>query len=85
MKQSEQPNPSTTRSLSALHMPLGSGCAENKQHIKDLCLKAFAASPQVLVEKSMKGRKEIGYEGGVDCLLHTARQTDVFEWSEIQR
>ncbi|KAI9035813.1 bifunctional carbamoylphosphate synthetase/aspartate transcarbamylase [Aspergillus affinis] len=41
---------------------LGSGFAENMDQLKDLCVKAFAASPQVLIEKSMKGWKEIEYE-----------------------
>lgn len=41
---------------------LGSGFANNKQELTDLCNKAFATSPQVLVEKSMKGWKEIEYE-----------------------
>ncbi|PYH99396.1 bifunctional pyrimidine biosynthesis protein [Aspergillus ellipticus CBS 707.79] len=41
---------------------LGSGFADNMDELKDLCLKAFAASPQVLIEKSMKGWKEIEYE-----------------------
>ena len=41
---------------------LGSGFAENKEQLLDLCNKAFAASPQVLIERSMKGWKEIEYE-----------------------
>ena len=41
---------------------LGSGFAENRDQLLDLCQKAFAASPQVLVERSMKGWKEIEYE-----------------------
>ena len=41
---------------------LGSGFAENKQQLTDLCEKAFSISPQVLVERSMKGWKEIEYE-----------------------
>jgi carbamoyl-phosphate synthase/aspartate carbamoyltransferase len=41
---------------------LGSGFAENEKQLKELCTKAFATSPQVLVEKSMKGWKEIEYE-----------------------
>ena len=41
---------------------LGSGFAENDAQLYDLCNKAFAASPQVLVERSMKGWKEIEYE-----------------------
>ncbi|KAF1949118.1 aspartate carbamoyltransferase [Byssothecium circinans] len=41
---------------------LGSGFAENESQLLDLCHKAFAASPQVLIERSMKGWKEIEYE-----------------------
>ncbi|KAK4696547.1 aspartate carbamoyltransferase catalytic subunit, partial [Lecanoromycetidae sp. Uapishka_2] len=41
---------------------LGSGFANNEQQLRELCDKAFAASPQVLIERSMKGWKEIEYE-----------------------
>lgn len=41
---------------------LGSGFAENKAEFVDLCHKAFAASPQILIERSMKGWKEVEYE-----------------------
>lgn len=41
---------------------LGSGFADNEEQLEDLCNKAFAASPQVLIERSMKGWKEIEYE-----------------------
>jgi carbamoyl-phosphate synthase/aspartate carbamoyltransferase len=41
---------------------LGSGFAYNEKDLRELCAKAFANSPQVLVEKSMKGWKEIEYE-----------------------
>lgn len=41
---------------------LGSGFANNEQELIDLCNVAFASSPQVLVERSMKGWKEIEYE-----------------------
>lgn len=46
---------------------LGSGFAQHEQELADLCSKAFATSPQVLVEKSMKGWKEIEYEVVRDC------------------
>ncbi|KAF8915218.1 hypothetical protein CPB85DRAFT_1375175 [Mucidula mucida] len=46
---------------------LGSGFAQNESQLKALCAKAFATSPQVLVEKSMKGWKEIEYEVVRDC------------------
>jgi len=41
---------------------LGSGFANNEAELLALCNKAFAASPQVLIERSMKGWKEIEYE-----------------------
>ncbi|KAI7906607.1 uncharacterized protein BX663DRAFT_548768 [Cokeromyces recurvatus] len=46
---------------------LGSGFADNEQELIALCNKAFATSPQVLIEKSMKGWKEIEYEVVRDC------------------
>lgn len=41
---------------------LGSGFAQTPEELAVLCTKAFSVSPQVLVEKSMKGWKEIEYE-----------------------
>ena len=41
---------------------LGSGFCDNKEELVKLCEKAFSFSPQVLVEKSLKGWKEIEYE-----------------------
>ena len=41
---------------------LGSGFADNEEELNTLCEKAFSFSPQVLVEKSLKGWKEIEYE-----------------------
>ncbi|WVQ68190.1 carbamoyl-phosphate synthase, large subunit [Kwoniella botswanensis] len=46
---------------------LGSGFAQDDEQLTELCNKAFATSPQVLVEKSMKGWKEIEYEVVRDC------------------
>ena len=46
---------------------LGSGFATNDTELADLCVKAFAISSQVLIEKSMKGWKEIEYEVVRDC------------------
>jgi carbamoyl-phosphate synthase/aspartate carbamoyltransferase len=46
---------------------LGSGFADNEKELEELCNKAFAASPQVLIERSMKGWKEIEYEVVRDC------------------
>ncbi|KAI5294958.1 hypothetical protein KEM52_002750 [Ascosphaera acerosa] len=51
---------------------LGSGFAEDESQLRELCQKAFAASPQVLIERSMKGWKEIEYEvvrdGNDNCI-----------------
>ena len=41
---------------------LGSGFCNNEQELDELCEKAFSYSSQVLVEKSLKGWKEIEYE-----------------------
>ncbi|EFI72235.1 carbamoyl-phosphate synthase, large subunit [Segatella baroniae B14] len=41
---------------------LGSGFADNEEELNILVEKAFSFSPQVLVEKSLKGWKEIEYE-----------------------
>ena len=41
---------------------LGSGFADNEDELNKLAEKAFSFSPQVLVEKSLKGWKEIEYE-----------------------
>ena len=41
---------------------LGSGFANNEDELNKLSEKAFSFSPQVLVEKSLKGWKEIEYE-----------------------
>ena len=41
---------------------LGSGFCDNEEELNKIAEKAFAFSPQVLVEKSLKGWKEIEYE-----------------------
>ena len=41
---------------------LGSGFCNNEEELRKLAEKAFTFSPQVLVEKSLKGWKEIEYE-----------------------
>ena len=41
---------------------LGSGFCDNEEELDRIAEKAFAFSPQVLVEKSLKGGKEIEYE-----------------------
>ena len=46
---------------------LGSGFCDNETELDELCSKAFAFSPQILVEKSLKGWKEVEYEVVRDC------------------
>ena len=46
---------------------LGSGFCDNEEQLNALAEKAFSFSPQVLVEKSLKGWKEIEYEVVRDC------------------
>jgi carbamoyl-phosphate synthase large subunit len=46
---------------------LGSGFCNNEEELNVLVEKAFSFSPQVLVEKSLKGWKEIEYEVVRDC------------------
>ena len=41
---------------------LGSGFCDNEEELRTLATKAFSFSPQVLVEKSLKGWKEVEYE-----------------------
>jgi len=41
---------------------LGSGFANNPEELRDLAARGLSLSPQVLVERSMKGWKEVEYE-----------------------
>jgi hypothetical protein len=41
---------------------LGSGFANNPDELRDLAARGLSLSPQVLVERSMKGWKEVEYE-----------------------
>ena len=41
---------------------LGSGFANNSEELRDLAARGLSLSPQVLVEKSIKGWKEVEYE-----------------------
>lgn len=41
---------------------LGSGFAENEDELKIICEEAFVYSPQVLIEKDLRGWKELEYE-----------------------
>jgi len=41
---------------------LGSGICNDEAHLREMAKKALSVSPQILVEKSMKGWKEVEYE-----------------------
>ena len=41
---------------------LGSGMCYDEDHLRDMAKKALSTSPQILVERSMKGWKEVEYE-----------------------
>eukprot|EP01127_Copromyxa_protea_P021572 TRINITY_DN7463_c0_g1_i2.p1 TRINITY_DN7463_c0_g1~~TRINITY_DN7463_c0_g1_i2.p1 ORF type:complete len:1124 (+),score=319.88 TRINITY_DN7463_c0_g1_i2:152-3523(+) len=41
---------------------LGSGFADNDEQLEEIVVRALASSPQVLVEKSLRGWKEVEYE-----------------------
>lgn len=41
---------------------LGSGICRDEAHLREMAQKALSVSPQILVEKSMKGWKEVEYE-----------------------
>lgn len=41
---------------------LGSGFAHNEDELRDLSAKSLSLSPQVLIEKSLRGWKEVEYE-----------------------
>jgi len=41
---------------------LGSGFANNPEELSNLCSRSLALAPQILVEKSLKGWKEVEYE-----------------------
>ena len=46
---------------------LGSGFCKNDKELQDLASSAFTYSPQILIEESLKGWKEIEYEVVRDC------------------
>jgi carbamoyl-phosphate synthase large subunit len=41
---------------------LGSGFAHNEEELRNLSARSLSLSPQVLIEKSLKGWKEVEYE-----------------------
>ena len=63
---------------------LGSGFCDNEAELDELCSKAFAFSPQVLVEKSLKGWKEVEYEvygTAMTIVLRTATWKTLTLWA----
>lgn len=60
---------------------LGSGFANNREELTSLVTSAFAHTSQVLVDKSLKGWKEIEYEVVRDaydnCVTVSKEETDV--------
>eukprot|EP00038_Savillea_parva_P004025 m.133107 g.133107 ORF g.133107 m.133107 type:complete len:2201 (-) comp11351_c0_seq1:387-6989(-) len=50
---------------------LGSGFAHDDNQLRQLCSRAFSQTPQVLVEKSLKGWKEVEYEVVRDAFDNT--------------
>jgi carbamoyl-phosphate synthase/aspartate carbamoyltransferase len=54
---------------------LGSGFAEDEAQLRSLCAKAFAASPQVLIERSLRGFKEIELEESSSLLRRSVGLT----------
>lgn len=54
---------------------LGSGFAENPDELRDLSAKSLSLSPQVLIERSMKGWKELEYEVVRDAADVSSRAT----------
>ena len=52
---------------------LGSGFANNEEELRNLAAKSLSLSPQVLIEKSLKGWKEVEYEVVRDA-------ADVSQW-----
>ena len=60
---------------------LGSGFADNKEQLLTLATAAFAHTSQVLVDKSLKGWKEVEYEvvrdGYDNCITVSISERDV--------
>lgn len=56
---------------------LGSGICRDQEHLEDMAAKALSQSNQILVEKSLKGWKEVEYEVGDTSMcvhIHTRVQ-----------
>ena len=52
---------------------MGSGICQNEAELRELAESAFAYSPQILVEESLKGWKEIEFEVIRDKNDHASR------------
>jgi len=65
-----------TNPCSPQHTQLLRSFAHDDQQLRTLCSRAFSTCPQVLVEKSLKGWKEVEYEvGRADCCLRLLIRT----------
>jgi len=66
---------------------LGSGFCDNEAELKPLAAKALTFSPQILVEKSLKGWKELEYEvvrDRYDNCIRSATWKTSTRWASIQ-
>ena len=61
---------------------LGSGFCDNEQELDVLVEKAFSFSPQVLVEKSLRGWKEVEYEVVRDRFDNCITVCNMYGWCE---
>lgn len=58
---------------------LGSGFANNPDELRDLSAKSLSLSPQVLIERSMKGWKELEYE----VVRDGADVCNIYSWPDL--
>ena len=66
---------------------LGSGFANDPEELRDLSARSLSLSPQVLIERSMKGWKELEYEvvrDGAD-VSHCFRIPEPLEYQLVHR
>lgn len=63
---------------------LGSGFANNREELVSLVTSAFAHTSQVLVDKSLKGWKEIEYEVVRDAYDNCVTVSTVLCWPNLQ-